>query len=122
MVKRTTMVATKYWIAPEIARKHDGSHKSDIWSLGILLLELIEGEPPFLTMSPKEALSAIARQTPPRPRDPEKLSGELNQLIKGCLQAKEEDRMELKYLLEVRSSIFFLRCQSDTQRKASNHA
>jgi serine/threonine protein kinase len=115
------MVGAKYWIAPEIARKQDGSHKSDIWSLGILLLELIDGEPPFLTMSPKEALCAIATGTPPTAKEPEKVSGELNQLIKGCLQAKEEDRMELKYLLEVRSSIFLLRCQSDTRRKASNH-
>lgn len=29
------MVATKYWMVPDIAQSQEGSYKSDIWPLGI---------------------------------------------------------------------------------------
>ena len=44
-----------------------------MWSLGIMIIEMVEGEPPYFNHRPMEAMSYIRDHTPPQLRHPEKV-------------------------------------------------
>jgi serine/threonine protein kinase len=97
--KRTTVVGTPYWMAPELIRGHMYGVKVDCWSTGILLMEMAEGEPPYMEYPPLRALFMITTKGIPDLRDAAKWSEDMRDFLAKCLTKEVDQRPDAQTLL-----------------------
>ena len=69
--------------------------------MGILIIEMIDGEPPYLHETPLKALYLIAANGKPSVKDESRsrLSPELLNFLDRCLEVNPEDRADTKELI-----------------------
>ena len=98
--KRTSVVGTPYWMAPELIRGLEYDGKVDVWSLGITALEMAEGEPPHMSEPPLRALLLITISSPPELRQPRKWSRAFGDFIRACCDPDADRRSSAVDLLD----------------------
>ncbi|KAN0052971.1 hypothetical protein ACTA71_012452 [Dictyostelium dimigraforme] len=95
-----SIAGTPYWMAPEILNQTNYNNKIDVWSLGIVAIELADGEPPLSDVNPMRAMYMIGRRPPPTFKDPKKWSPEFVSFVDKCLTKDINERWSPSQLLE----------------------
>lgn len=84
--------------------------KIDVWSLGILMIEMIEGEPPYITENPLKVLQIIVEVGRPSIANYKKLCKPLQNLLDRCLVVNQAERASSDEILN--HEFFKLRCNT----------
>ncbi|PKK83645.1 MAG: hypothetical protein CVT49_07770 [candidate division Zixibacteria bacterium HGW-Zixibacteria-1] len=83
------------YMAPEQIAGRDADARSDLFSLGVVLYELITGINPFMRDNPAATLKAISEDTPEPPaRYRSDISEELQRIVGKLLEKKPEHRYQ----------------------------
>ncbi|KAH3708032.1 hypothetical protein DPMN_067471, partial [Dreissena polymorpha] len=103
--KRDSFIGTPYWMAPEVIlcetlKDTPYTHKADIWSLGITLIEMAQIEPPNHEMHPMRVLIKIQKAEPPSLDDKRKWSKNFFDFLRLCLVKDPEQRPSAPDLLQ----------------------
>jgi len=90
-----TVIGTVGYMSPEQVRGQAVDGRSDIFSLGTLLFEMVAGEHPFRGNSPADTMSAILREDPRdlTPINPNVTPG-LERVIRHCMEKNPEQRFQ----------------------------
>ena len=92
-----TMVGTPYYLSPEIVQGKDYSFKSDIWSLGVLLYQLMSLRMPFDANNlPMLSLKIMKGQYAPLPLS---YTADLRALVGKLLCVDPTNRLSVKEIL-----------------------
>jgi serine/threonine-protein kinase len=90
-----TVMGTASYMSPEQARGEKVDARSDIFSLGVVLYEMLAGQRPFAGANMLDVVGAILHQEPkPLPVHNEAVPPELQRIISKALQKDQEQRYQ----------------------------
>ncbi len=112
------VMGTAPYMSPEQLQGHDVDSRSDLFSLGIVLYEMVSGARPFQGGSGAALDSSIPTETPPsltdrRPDVPK----HLGRIVQQCLEKDPESRFQTAK--DVRNQLQTLRKEMEAERTAS---
>uniref|UniRef100_A0A1I7V3L0 Protein kinase domain-containing protein n=1 Tax=Caenorhabditis tropicalis TaxID=1561998 RepID=A0A1I7V3L0_9PELO len=95
--KRDTFIGTPYWMAPEVMACETFKDQpydciSDIWSFGITLIEMAQGEPPHSDVSVMRVIIKVQKSDPPTLLQPSNWSRAFSELLAHCLVKDPRNR------------------------------
>ncbi len=95
VLKSGTVAGTLPYMSPEQVRGSDLDHRSDVWSLGTILYELLTGKPPFTGEYEASVLYSIANEpvTPPT-KVSKDVSSDLEKVVLKALEKSPGDRYQ----------------------------
>ena len=97
-----SILGTVRYMSPEQARGAPVDKCTDIWSLGVVLYEMVTGRAPFTGDTPREVMAAILEmEPPPLSGYMAQAPGELQQIVSKALRKDPEERYQnAKEMLE----------------------
>ncbi|WP_310526727.1 Stk1 family PASTA domain-containing Ser/Thr kinase [Nocardioides sp.] len=95
MTQTAAVVGTAQYLSPEQARGETVDSRSDVYSTGCLLYELLTGRPPFVGDSPVAVAYQHVRENPAPPSDhDDQLDAEIDAIVLKSLAKRVEDRYQ----------------------------
>ena len=95
MTATAAVVGTAQYLSPEQARGETVDSRSDVYSTGCLLFELLTGRPPFVGDSPVSVAYQHVREQPPKPSSFDAdLPPEIDAIVMKSLAKRVEDRYQ----------------------------
>ncbi|XP_062292807.1 serine/threonine-protein kinase PAK 6-like isoform X2 [Scomber scombrus] len=85
--KRKSLVGTPYWMAPEVISKTAYGTEVDVWSLGIMVVEMVDGEPPYFSDTPITAMKKLRDDPAPSVKN-HRVSPVLKDFL-GCMLTRD---------------------------------
>jgi len=87
------VMGTVGYMSPEQVRGHEADHRSDIFSFGSILYEMLSGQRAFRRDTMAETMTAILKEEPPELSETNaKISLPLEKIVRRCLEKKPEGR------------------------------
>ena len=108
------VIGTARYMSPEQARGMTVDARTDIWSFGVILYEMLAGTPPFEGKTPRECIAAMLKKKPSwLALEARQVPARLEQIIRKALRKDKADRhqsmeevlADLRRLQEVSESI-----------------
>jgi len=89
------VMGTVGYMSPEQVRGQDADHRSDLFSFGLILYEMLAGQRAFQGESLAETMAAIVKEEPPDLMEANrKVPLQLDRLVRRCLEKKPERRFQ----------------------------
>ncbi|KAM8833735.1 serine/threonine-protein kinase PAK 6 isoform 2-T3 [Synchiropus picturatus] len=98
--KRKSLVGTPYWMAPEVISKSPYGTEVDVWSMGIMVVEMVDGEPPYFSETPVAAMKRLRDEPAPTVRNTSQISPVLKDFLDRMLTREPLERASATDLLE----------------------
>jgi serine/threonine protein kinase/Tol biopolymer transport system component len=90
-----TVMGTVAYMSPEQVRGEEVDHRSDLFSFGLILFEMLRGERAFQRETMAETMAAILKDEMPALSETNtKISPQLERLVRRCLEKKPERRFQ----------------------------
>jgi eukaryotic-like serine/threonine-protein kinase len=92
---RGTVMGTAGYMSPEQARGLPVDHRSDLFSFGAILYELLSGKKAFKKDTPSDTMAAILRDEPPELSESGSgITQALDNVVRHCLEKSPQDRFQ----------------------------
>ncbi|PIA56208.1 hypothetical protein AQUCO_00700514v1 [Aquilegia coerulea] len=99
-ISSKSVAGTPEWMAPEFLRGEPSNEKSDVYSYGVILWELVTMQQPWSGLSPAQVVGAVAFQNR-RLVIPQNTCPELASLMESCWADKPEQRPSFAIIVNV---------------------
>lgn len=116
-----TVMGTAQYMSPEQARGQTVDDRTDIFSLGVVLYEMITGKGPFEGATASDVIASIlTKEPPPVSRYSPEVPAELERIITKALQKDREERYQVvkELLLDVKQLKQRLEFEAELARSA----
>ncbi|MDQ6785210.1 MAG: protein kinase [Acidobacteriota bacterium] len=109
------ILGTVWYMSPEQARGKEIDARTDIWSFGVVLYEMLAGKAPFMGETFNHTVVAILEKAPPRL---ENVPGELQRIVRKALTKDKEMRYQTAYdlLIDLKNLERTLDIQDELER------